>query len=101
VRCVTPETLASEALEIMREFDFSQLPVMSGPEVLGVFSYRSFSEGILVLQSGRVSPGEVPVEEAMQPVAWVRAHDELGDIVSEFEHSEAVLVGDEQHLQAI
>jgi predicted transcriptional regulator len=101
VRCVTPDTLASEALEIMREFEFSQLPVISGPEVLGVFSYRSFSEGILVLHSGRVSPGEVPVEEAMQPVAWVRSQDELGDIVSEFERSEAVLVGDEQHLQAI
>ena len=41
-----PETTVDEVLDLMREKNINQVPVVAGHEVLGVFSYRSFAEGI-------------------------------------------------------
>jgi CBS domain len=41
-----PDTPVADALALMRERGFDQLPVVEGSEVLGVFSYRSFAQGI-------------------------------------------------------
>ena len=51
-----PETPVSEALSVMREKNFSLGPVLAGKEVLGVFSYRSFAEGIVKLPVGEQKP---------------------------------------------
>ncbi len=42
---ISPETKVKAALEIMKERRFSQLPVVSGKTVLGIFSFRSLSVG--------------------------------------------------------
>ena len=41
---LTPQTPAGEALKLMLEKRFSQLPVMEGGEVLGVFSLWSLAQ---------------------------------------------------------
>ena len=46
VTVVRPDTPVREALDLMRENGFSQLPVMEGDRVIGVFSYRSFANRI-------------------------------------------------------
>ena len=53
---VQGETLASAALELLRQHGFSQLPVLVGAEVIGMFSYRSFSEAVLELCSSNGNP---------------------------------------------
>ena len=40
---VRPGTLVHEALALMRQYGFSQLPVIEGGLVVGVFSHRSFA----------------------------------------------------------
>jgi len=40
---VGPQTTAREALRLMKKHGYSQVPVVEGTDVLGVFSYRSFS----------------------------------------------------------
>ena len=41
---IPPETLVSEALKLMKKNHYSQLPVVAGDAVLGIFSFRSFSD---------------------------------------------------------
>src|SRR5271157_1203777 len=64
---VQGETLASAALELLRQHEYSQLPVLVGTEVIGIFSYRSFSEAVLELCSTKGNPktllADLTVEE--------------------------------------
>src|SRR5947199_5609791 len=46
---VLPETPVQEALDLLNTYGFSQLPVMVGQQVLGLFSYRSFSQAVIKL----------------------------------------------------
>ena len=46
IKTVSPITKVREALQLMREYGFNQIPVAEGNHVLGVFSYRSLSEGL-------------------------------------------------------
>jgi len=45
---VTPETPVFEALQIMAREDIGALLVMSGPELLGVFSERDYSRKVIL-----------------------------------------------------
>ena len=40
---IPPETTVREAVSLMLKHGYSQVPVVAGGEVLGVFSYRAFS----------------------------------------------------------
>ena len=46
---VAPDMLCVDALKKMKEHRFSQLPVVVGREVLGLFSYRSFADAVVTL----------------------------------------------------
>jgi hypothetical protein len=65
VRSVEPEELVGDALRMMAETGFSQLPVVRGIAVLGSFSYRSFAQGAAAY-NGRVPLSELPVEEFLE-----------------------------------
>ena len=58
---VPPETKAREAISLMEEKGYSQLPVVEGTEVLGIFSFRSFVLGTLKLNDRKIDPGELTV----------------------------------------
>src|ERR1700677_1521091 len=40
---IPPEMAVRDAIALLQEHRFSQLPVVAGARVLGVFSYRSFA----------------------------------------------------------
>ena len=63
LKTIPPEMPVSEALAILRQNRFSQLPVVAGNAVLGVFSYRSFSDKALTTGG---SLGDLPVEEFLE-----------------------------------
>jgi predicted transcriptional regulator len=42
---VSPDTIARDALRLMKQHGYSQLPVMQQGAVVGVFSHRSFCRG--------------------------------------------------------
>lgn len=64
-----------EALDLMREHGFSQLPIVEGDQVLGVFSYRSFANRAAVL--GKVDLGRAEVDDFVEDFEFVRVTDEL------------------------
>jgi len=98
---VPPDTPARDALDIMREHNFTQVPIVQGSEVLGVFSYRSFSEGVLQLASNERDPAGLPVEVFSEKLMFASVTDELANLLDELDLKEVVLVGSEDRLQGI
>lgn len=91
----------SEALELMRKNGFSQLPVVEGKEVLGIFSHRSFSEAALSVETTRTKLSEMPVEEFVERPKYARVTDEFVSIFDNLDSVNAVLVGEPDRLQGV
>lgn len=94
------DTEVSEALRIMKDNNFSQLPVMAGRVVLGVFSYRSFA-----LEAARRQRSErnkvladLPVEEFMEDFPFVAKSEDWTKIQRQLEDKDGFFVG---HSEAI
>jgi predicted transcriptional regulator len=91
---VPPEMRVSDALEIMQTNHYSQLPVVAGEAVLGVFSYRSFSSKALAKQkSARESLGELPVEEFLENFEYVHSAEDWNQVLRYLNQDDAFFVG--------
>jgi len=105
VLTVPGEMLASEALKIMRRHDYSQLPVAVGTEVLGLFSYRAFSEAVLATGACqgnvKINLGDLTVEECLEKAEFARVTDEFNYWFDTLDKRDAVLVGEANRLQGI
>ena len=98
---VRPDTPARDALALMRKHNVSQLPIVANNTVLGVFSYRSFAEGLLQVVQNEREPIGLPVEVFSEDLHFAQVSDELQALLDEFELKDAVLVGSENRLQGI
>jgi len=96
---VSPGALVREALELMRKHGFSQLPVMEGDEVLGVFSYRSFSARAAEL--GKADLDRIEVDDCLEDFEFVRVSGEIEAMFECLDRDGAVLVGDPDRLVAV
>lgn len=104
VVAVPPDTPVRRALEIMGQSGYSQVPVMEGREVLGVFSYRSLAAKLSGIDAKKHNPLDVLVEETMDiadPSWFAHVNHELGHILDALERHDAVLVGEPGRLQGI
>lgn len=101
VSTVNPETPVSEALRLMREKRYSQLPVAQGTEVLGVFSYRSFSTRVLQEKLNSPDYSELPVRAFLERLKFLDVREDLNSAFSYLDLDDAVLIGQENNLQAI
>lgn len=90
---VTPNTLVSEALQLMETHRYTQLPVVEGTAVLGVFSYRSFANRLMKLGQLKVPPGNLPVDEFVEKLTFFQASDDWETILNYLNTDDAVLVG--------
>lgn len=68
---VAPDMPCVDALKKMKEHRFSQLPVVVGREVLGLFSYRSFADAVVTLgqsapKNQKFNPLELLVEDCLE-----------------------------------
>ncbi|GAA1311751.1 hypothetical protein Psi02_72340 [Planotetraspora silvatica] len=101
---VPPECAIPDALKIMRERGYNQLPVVAGNEVLGLFSYRSFTDRLLgsrwVLEKTRTAETLV-VDDFIEPAIFVRAGDPIDTLFAPLEDADVVLVGEPDRLQGI
>ncbi len=102
---VVPETSVREALNLLSKHGFSQLPVMIEHEVLGLFSYRSFSQTLINLsndtKSQIVNVGDMLVEDFIEQPTYARVTDEFRSWFDAIDKRDAVLVGDPDRLQGI
>lgn len=93
---------AEEALRLMAEKGYSQVPVVAGPTVLGVFSFRSFSLRALKIEYQDVDLRKLPVDKFVVKVPFVKLSDkELKALFENVDQHDAVLVGQESRLVGI
>lgn len=98
---IPPDMKASEALALMNQGTYSQLPVVEGGSVLGMFSYRSFALGVARMGSSAGKAAELAVEEFIEKPAFARITDDFISIIECFNSTDAVLIGHEDRLQHI
>ena len=80
---------------------YSQLPVVDGGHVLGVFSHRSFSERVIRLNLVVSKVTELLVDDCYERISFAKVTDEFSDLFEQFDRDNAVLVGDPDRLQGI
>jgi hypothetical protein len=85
----------------MLEHNYSQLPVVAGHAVLGVFSFRSLSAGVLEMGSAGAPLGELPVDEFTEEFAFVHPSDGWESLIDLLDRDDGVLVGNRDHLGGI
>ncbi len=103
---VAPDSTAREVIGQMRQRGFSQVPVVEGSRVLGVFSYRSFAKEVIglsvqELKTTKSTPGDLIVAECMEQFDFVGAKTEIGRAMNELRLRDGVLVGTEDRLVGI
>lgn len=95
------DTSVNEALRLMKENNFSQIPVKAGKEVLGIFSYRSFSSKVIEMIGERLDLDHFPVGEFIEPVDFVDVLDDLTKSLDELDKRDVVLVGNRNDLRGL
>ncbi|WP_043716829.1 CBS domain-containing protein [Kutzneria sp. 744] len=94
-------TTVADALKLMRENNFDQLPVTTtSGQVIGTFTYRSFAQGMRHLP-GQAQVLQAPVEDLVEELHFVRVSEDVSGILPHLEINHAVLVGDEDRLLAV
>ena len=103
VLSVPPETPAREALELMAQYGYSQLPVKQGREVLGLFTYRAFALEAARSREPRSDFASLPVEEFLEheEPAYARLKDEFRTLINVLDERGAVVVSGPDELRAI
>lgn len=95
-------TSVAEAFQIMDEKKFSQLLVVTGGMVLGVFSYRSFVNNLSNLPINERTPLlDMPVEEFMEDLKFVHMKDQMDFLIDELEGKDGVLLGSKDNTLGI
>ena len=100
---IHPDVLVVDALDMMRERDYSQLPVLAGETVLGVFSYRSFSEKYKTLNRDKEKPdlNQMIVRDFLEKPHYVQVSDDLDEIIQPITTFDYLLVGQRERLLGI
>lgn len=83
----------TEAIRLMLENNYSQLPVVEGTAILGSFSYRSFSRGLLDAVGERVNPLELTVDDFVEKLTIVDPTSDVDSVLGALNADGAILVG--------
>jgi len=98
---IPPDMRAADALAHMEKHAYTQLPVVVGRAILGMFSYRSFALGVTRMAEKAGKAADLPVEEFLEKPAYARVTDEFTAIIEHLNSQDAVLIGHEELLQHI
>lgn len=95
---IGPEVTARNAVALMTDRGFSQLPVVAGGRVLGVFSFRSYALGTARLSLDdlnrqRIAPGDLRVDEFLEQMRFARVGDEIDDLFDAMDRDNGLIVG--------
>ena len=103
VVAVPPGMPAREALALMRQHGFSQLPVKEGDSVLGLFTYRAFALEVAQIKSAKVDAPSLPVEEFLEheKPSFARLDDEFRSLIDVLDKRDSVIVSGPEDLVAI
>jgi len=100
---VRPDTKAADALKLMEEHGFSQIPVVEGNSVLGLFSYRAFALELANSTTLKLDPTSLSVEEFLEhdTPEYASLDDEFRGLISILDKKGAVVISGPEQLVAI
>jgi CBS domain-containing protein len=103
VETIPPNMKVGDALRLMLEKRFSQLPVVEDGEVLGVFSLWSLAHHLSLSPGlkGSVVLQELGVADVMEEIPRVNVNDSIHSVLQLLERHEALLVDSPHGLQAV
>jgi len=100
---VAPAMPAREAIRLLEEHRFSQVPVVDRGQVAGLFSYRSFALSVAQvfdLPGGHRADG-LSVWECLETPSYVQRTDDVQRLFAELDRWDAVLVGSQGRCEGI
>jgi len=97
----SPDMTVAKAVQLLQRHNFSQLPVVAGKEVLGVFSFRSLTTKLLEMGQMREHFGDLRVDEFVEDFKFVQPSDNWESILSLLDTDDGVLVGYRDQLEGI
>jgi predicted transcriptional regulator len=98
-----PKCLVKDAIALMRQNGYSQAPVVDNGEVLGVFSFRSFAQGVAnaTLEEWirqKCGPCDLPVDEFLEQFEFARVTEEMSRVFDAMDEDNGVLIGTPERL---
>lgn len=95
-----------DATKLMIERGFSQVPVLAGDEVIGVFSFRSFAREAAYsslddLKKQRSAIGDLRVDEFLEDFRYARVTEEIDGIFDVIDRDNGLLIGTPEKLIGI
>jgi predicted transcriptional regulator len=95
-----------EAVALMREHGYSQIPVVNDGQVLGVFSFRSFareaaSSTLEEWTNQKCAPGDLPVDEFLEEFEFARVTEEMSRVFDAMDRDNGILIGTPERLIGI
>ena len=100
---IPEDTPAWDALDRMRDNNYSQLPVLGQDgEVVGVFSWRSFAIRTLDYKGQKVDACELTVADCMDPAEFIPADDYIDtNRATDWSEIDHILVGEPKDLKGV
>jgi predicted transcriptional regulator len=103
---VPPEMPASEAIKLLEDKNYSQVPVVINGYVIGVFSYRSFAAKAALstwedISKQKTAPRDLAVEEFIEQFEFVRVTQEMRQVFTAMDKDNGILIGSPETPQGI
>lgn len=103
---VAPSCRAREAVALMQQQGYSQVPVVDNGEVLGVFSFRSFARhaaGTTLDEWTRqkCAPGDLRVDDCLEQFQFARVTEEMVSVFDAMDRDNGVLIGTPERLVGV
>lgn len=103
---VPPDCLAREAVALLQEHGYSQVPVICNGEVQGVFSFRSFAKHSAAAtlddwKTQKCAPGDLRVDDCLEQFDYARVTEEMTRVFDAMERDNGILVGTPDRLVGI
>jgi predicted transcriptional regulator len=83
----------TDAISLMKEKNFSQLPIREGKDIVGVFSYRSFAVQATELKDPQARPLALTVGDFAEDLPFVAPSDPFDEVIEKLEWHDALLLG--------
>ncbi|MDB4458526.1 CBS domain-containing protein [bacterium] len=102
---IAHDRTVADAFKLMKRVGYSQLPVVAGNRVLGIFSYRSFSTKITeigeALRKEQCLPGDWEVAEFIEKPVYARLENGIDEWFDELDKNDCLLIGNPDLTQGI
>jgi len=101
VFCAQRDWTVGQALQVMKQHSYTQLPVVSGNYVMGVFSYRSLASRLMAWKQVPGNLTGLPVEEFTEQLSYVQPTSNWEASLDALDRQDALLVGNQDSLLGI